>query len=375
MVMASRPEVEVASAPVALVDLLGLAGAFAGAALRIPLRAPWHGTSSPLRNVAVASTREFVRSLMGYVTALPIDEFRAVEKVLDEVSGVLLRPFVAARRVGMTSATVGGLPGLWFRPEVGEAVGTIVYVHGGGYIGTSPGMYAVFMAHLARTSQCEVFVADYRLAPEFPYPAASDDIAAVIRELVDTGIASDRLFLAGDSSGGGLASSVLASCALEGLAAPAALILFSPEVSLVLDQPSVSDNAKLDILPWNIPTNPYLHGADPNDPAVSALRQPLAHWPPTFVVYGGDEMFRDAIREFVDRLDEAGVDYEAHEVPGMFHVFPFLLPWTAESRETYRWVGEFLTRVAAGTAKCVASSPPESDDELAMPPSPTARPG
>src|SRR5580704_7460964 len=113
MVMASRPGVEVASAPVAAVDLLGLASALAGAALRIPLRAPWRGPSSPLRNIAVSSTREFVRSLMGYVTALPIDEFRAVEQVLDELSGFVLPPFVTARRVRMTSATIAGVPGLW----------------------------------------------------------------------------------------------------------------------------------------------------------------------------------------------------------------------------------------------------------------------
>jgi monoterpene epsilon-lactone hydrolase len=169
----------------------------------------------------------------------------------------------------------------------------------------------------------------------------------VIRELVSSGLSPKRLFLAGDSGGGGLASSVLASCGLDHTAAPSALILFSPEVSLVLDQPSVSDNAKRDILPWNIPTNPYLHGTDPNDPAVSPLKQSLADWPPTLVAYGGDEMFRDAIREFVDRLDEAGVDYESHEFPGMFHVFPFLLPWTSEARETYRRCGEFVRRVAA----------------------------
>src|SRR5580698_7894140 len=131
MAMASRPEVEVASPAVAAVDVLGLAGAFAGALLRIPLRAPWRGASSPLRNVAVASTREFVRSLIGYVTALPIDEFRAIEKVLDDISGVVLPPFVKARHVEMTSSTVGGVPGLWFRPDV-EPVGTIVYLHGGG---------------------------------------------------------------------------------------------------------------------------------------------------------------------------------------------------------------------------------------------------
>ena len=66
-------------------------------------------------------------------------------------------------------------------------------------------------------------------------------------------------------------------------------MLFSPEVSLMLDEPSVTENAALDVLPWNVPTNAYLHGLGADDPAVSLLRQDLSYWPPTFVAYGRDE--------------------------------------------------------------------------------------
>ena len=347
MVMASRPDVAVASAPIAVVDAVGLGGAFAAALARTSLRVPWRGPASPLRNIAVATTRESIRSLMGYMTSLPIDEFRALERVLDEASRVVLPPFVRAQGVRMTEDTIGGVPGLWFHPTSGEPAATIVYLHGGGYIGTSPSMYAVFMAHLARATRCRVFVADYRLAPEFPYPAATEDIVAVIRQLRHDGTPRDRLIMAGDSGGGGLAGSVLNAFALHGLGMPAAVVLFSPEVSLALDEPSVSDNAALDVLPWNIPTNPYLHGFDPRDPAVSLLHQDLSGWPPTFLSYGADEIMRDALRAFTTRLADAGVGYEAHEVPDMFHVFPFLLPWARESQDVYRQIGAFIESTLA----------------------------
>jgi epsilon-lactone hydrolase len=345
VVMAGRAGVRTASAPVAAVDVFGLGAAFTAAILRIPLRTPWRGPASIARNVAVASTREFVRSLMGYMTSLPIDEFRALERLLDDVSRVVLPPFVAAQGVEMTTGSVAEVPGLWFRSKHDRSGGTIVYLHGGGYIGTSPSMYAVFMAHLARVTGCEVFVADYRLAPEFPYPAATEDILTVLGALLDEGRPASRMFMAGDSGGGGLAGSVVNACLLRKLPLPAAAILFSPEVSLVLDEPSVCENAALDILPWNVPTNPYLHGIEPNDAAVSILNQDLTGWPPTFVAFGADEIFRDAIRRFVSDLDQSGVDYEAHEVANMFHVFPFLLPWAKESRDIYRHVGEFLDHV------------------------------
>jgi acetyl esterase/lipase len=53
-------------------------------------------------------------------------------------------------------------------------------------------------------------------------------------------------------------------------------------------------------------------------------------------------MFRDSIRRFVHNLDEAGVDTVAIEEPGMFHVFPILMPWAEASRRAYRAVGSFV---------------------------------
>ena len=343
--MASRPEVRVASAPIAVVDVVGLGGTFLGALARTATQAPWRGPASPLRNIAVASTRELTRSLMGYLTSLPLDEFRAVESVLDEVSRAVLPPFVESQGVRMAAGRADDVPGLWFRAADSDPVGTIVYLHGGGYIGTSPSMYALFMAHLVRVTQCNVFAPDYRLAPEFPFPAATEDAIAVMCTLMREGTPHGRLFLAGDSGGGGLAGSVLNACVLRGIDLPEAVVLFSPEVSMDLNEPSVSENAALDVLPWNVPTNPYLQGFDPDDPAVSLLHQDLSPWPPTFLAYGGDEIFRDAIRAFQERLDQAGVRCEAHEVADMFHVFPFLLPWAEESRTVYDQVGCFIASV------------------------------
>ena len=350
VVMASRPEVQVAGAPIAVIDAVGLGGTFLAALARTTLRAPWRGPASPLRNIAVASTRELIRSLMGYMTSLPIDEFRALESMLDGVSRAALPPFVKSQGVRMAAGQADGVPGLWFRAADDhhhdrEPVGTIVYLHGGGYIGTSPSMYALFMAHLVRVTHCEVFAPDYRLAPEFPYPAATEDVLAVMCALWREGTPHGRLFLAGDSGGGGLVGSVLNDCAHSGVDLPEAVVLFSPEVSMDLNEPSVSENAALDVLPWNVPTNPYLHGFNPDDPAVSLLHQDLSPWPPTFLAYGGDEIFRDAIRAFHQRLDDAGVRCEAHEVAHMFHVFPFLLPWAEESRAVYDQVGAFIASV------------------------------
>ena len=347
MVMADRPEVATAPAPIAAIDLLGLAESMGTAFLRVPFRQPWRGAGNVVRNVGVSVTREMARSFLGYATSLPVDEFRSIEKTLDTVAGAVLPPWVRAEHVTMARETVAGVPGLWFRPRHTTPTLKMLYLHGGGYIGTSPNMYSLFIARLARATHCEIFVADYRLAPEFPYPAALDDALAILDALRDEN--PDRRFLiAGDSGGGGLAGSLLYEMGARGMRAPAGVLLFSPEISLVFDEPSVTENAPYDVLPWNIPTNSYLHGLDPRDVAVSG--SDVTAWPPTFIAYGGDEIFRDPIRELVDRLRAAGVPTDAHEQPGMFHVFPVLVPWAASSRATYARAGAFVARITESQA-------------------------
>jgi len=353
VVMGRRPDVPHSSWSIAAIDLAGLASQLTTGLGRVPFRSPWSGSGNLPHNLAVTVTRETIRSFMGYLTSLPIKEFRSVEMVLDDLSGAVLSPVVRSLDVKQSQDKVAGVPGIWYRRKQGGSQGTVLYLHGGGYVGTSPRMYAAFIAWLCHTTRCDFFVADIRLAPEFPFPAGLEDAVLVLERLLTSGTDPQRLFVAGDSSGGGLASSLVYTMRQTGHRPIAGVILFSPELDLLLDEPSISDNADRDILPWNIPTSGYLHGRDPDAASVSAVDQDVAGWPPTFVSFGGDEMFRDAIRRFIDQLEDVGVDTTVLEEPGMFHVFPILMPWADGSRRAYRGVGEFveshLPRDRAGT--------------------------
>jgi acetyl esterase/lipase len=343
MVMADRPDVGTASAPVTTLTLVGLSQNLANALASVPFRRPLDGPSGKLQNVGAAVTRTTLRSFMGYSASLQIEEFRSMERVLDRLCDVVLPPFVRLRHDVVTeSGEVGGVPGVWVRSRGGAADATILYLHGGGYIGTSPMMYSAFVAALVDGTGAEAFVADYRLAPEFPYPAGMLDAVAAYQGLLDTGAASDRLVVAGDSGGGGLATSTVEELARRALPLPSSLVLFSPEVNLGFDGESVTANATHDVLPWNLPSAAYLHGVDPADARVSAVNADLSGFPPTFVAFGSDEMLRDQIRRLVARLEEAGVPHAAHEEHGMFHVFPILMPWASASRRVYAAVDAFI---------------------------------
>jgi len=341
--MGDRPDVETASAPIVALDVTLLAQQIMVALARVPFRRPFHGGSTKLSNLGASVTREVVRSFMGYASSLRVPEFRSLELVLDDLCRVVMPPVVATFEVEAHPTELGGVPGILYVPTRNPPVGIVLYLHGGGYIGTSPNMYAFFTARLCRATDCAVFVADYRLAPEFPFPAGLEDATAAYEELCALDIPAERIFLGGDSGGGGLVNSILlATHSRAESLRPAGLILFSPEVDLRLDEPSVTENADRDILPWNIPTTSYLHGTNFYDAGLAPLAADLSDYPPTCVTWGGNEMFRDPIRRYVQRLHDAGVPTVAHEYPGMFHVFQILMPWSLDSQDVVHTVRDFV---------------------------------
>lgn len=345
MVMGRRPDVATAPGPIAALAVAGLGEQLVTSLLSVPFRRPWEGDQSLADNIGRSVTRQVMRAFMGYAAALPTREFRSLEMAIDDVCALVMPPVARTLDVEMAEHTIAGVSGIRYRPRGVARKGVILYLHGGGYIGTCPRMYGAFNAYLARETGCEVFTPDYRLAPEFPFPAGLLDAVAVFEALLDEGTPPERLFVAGDSGGGGLANSLLLDARAHHLPRPAGLILFSPEVDLTLDEPSVTENAPDDVLPWNIPTTPYLHGVDPHNKFVSPIYADLRGYPPTFVAFGDREMFRDPIRRFVGRLEAAGVPATVVEEPEMFHVYPFLMPWAEASRRTYRAVGAFVAEV------------------------------
>src|SRR5216684_5246618 len=112
--------------------------------------------------------------------------------------------------VTFESATVGGVPGVWVHPGSSRSDEAILHIHGGWFVSGSATAYRHLVGHIAARAGARAFVPDYRLAPEYPFPEAVDDVLATCRGMADSGIR--RIAVTGDSAGGNLAL-VLASCA------------------------------------------------------------------------------------------------------------------------------------------------------------------
>lgn len=234
-----------------------------------------------------------------------------------------------------TPETVGGLAGERLRPVSGATSGTVLYLHGGGYFACSPQTHRPVTGGLARRG-FDVFAPDYRLAPEHPFPAAIEDAVAAYRGLLASGIPADRIAVAGDSAGGGLALATLLSLREAGDPLPAAALLLSPWTDLAGTGETLRTNGKRDAMftgeGMERAAAPYLAGADPRNPLASPLYAALSGLPPMLIHAGSYEILLDDSRRLVDRARAAGTEVMLQTWPVVPHVWQlFPMPEAAQS--------------------------------------------
>ena len=266
------------------------------------------------------------------------------------------RPMPPPRGARYTPATLGGVPGEWVEATQGEPQATLMYLHGGGFVGCSPVTHRAITASLARRG-FRVFAPDYRLAPEHPFPAAIDDVVAVWRALRAEQQAAGgarRLVVAGDSAGGNLALALMLSLRDAGEPLPAAAALFSPVTDLGQGSPSIDDNAERDAMfhgdRLHHLADAYLAGADPLQPLASPLRGDLRGLPPLLVHVGAAEVLRDDSVRLADKARAAGVRVQLRVWPVVPHAWQ-LLWWMPEARAS---IGEPRPSCTSGAARGLA---------------------
>src|SRR5271168_1516883 len=99
--------------------------------------------------------------------------------------------------------TIGGIPGMWVLPANPRSDEAMVHLHGGWFNFGSAKAYRHLVGHIAARAGMRAFIPDYRLAPEHPFPAATDDVLACYQGLVGRYV--HRIAVTGDSAGGNLA--------------------------------------------------------------------------------------------------------------------------------------------------------------------------
>jgi acetyl esterase len=275
---------------------------------------------------------------------VPVAQMRATHDLeTAELSGP--GPAVAEVR-DLTVPGPGGEIGVrLFRPAGEGPLPLVAYLHGGGWvIGSLDGFDPVCRA-LANASGAMVASIDYRLAPEYPFPAAPDDALAAVRWLAATaeelGAEPARMAIAGDSAGGNLATVTARRVRDEGGPPLRLQALVYPVCDSALNTPSYrafEDGFGLTAVGMKRFWDLYLDGSDGRHPDASPLRvDDLSGLPPAFVLTVASDVLCDEAEAYARRLEAAGVPVTLRRYDGAVHGF---FRWLARSRLSREAVAE-----------------------------------
>ncbi len=203
---------------------------------------------------------------------------------------------------------------------------TVLYLHGGGYVGQVDRFHWRYVAALARRLDVRVVVPAYPLAPEHTWRDAHPPLVDLCEQVA---IESPRgVVLAGDSAGGGLALALVQQLARRPGPQPTHLVLVSPWVDLTSSTPGTPQASARD--PWLRLSKLKLYASwwagddDPARPEVSPLFGELAGLPPTQVLCGTRDTLWPQVADLVRRASAAGAPVTYHEERDLIHVYPLL---------------------------------------------------
>lgn len=225
----------------------------------------------------------------------------------------------------------------------------ILQIHGGGYIGPMKNTYRDFAVQYSRRSLGgDVLTVDYRVAPEFPYPAALEDAVASYKWLIEEKrYAPEKIVVAGDSAGGGLTLALMLYLRDHGIPLPAGVIVMSPWTDLTCSGESYTTNYSRDPQFGNTKDNmlynsSYIGDNDPREPYISPVFGEYHGFPPVLMQVGSEEVLLSDTLTVAEKLRNAHGKLRLSVYDGMFHVFQMALRLIPESREAWTEVGRFL---------------------------------
>ena len=257
-----------------------------------------------------------------------------------------LRPYPAD--VAAADVTLGGVGAIELTVAGHAADPTVLYFHGGGYVAGSARTGTHLAAELARRAGGRALSADYRLAPEHPYPAAVQDGLAAYAGLLESGVSPARVLVAGDSAGGGLAVATLLAARDRGLPQPAAAAVFSPWADISRSGASMrtKDGAdplfSYDAMGWY--AGRYLPAGERSAPLASPVFATLAGLPPLLIQAGSHEVLLDDAVRLAANAGRDDVDVTLQVAPEGTHVFQLHFGALDEADEAIDEVARFFKR-------------------------------
>lgn len=295
--------------------------------------------------MSAAFQRAFLRTCFKPLIGPPFSA-RAQRRVVNLMAPLM--PGVGG--VGYRQLHVDGLPVERVTPAQVEE-GAVLFLHGGAYCLGSPRTHRSITSRLAIGAGMPVWVPDYRLAPEHPYPAALDDALACYDAMLASGIAPQRIVLAGDSAGASLALALALRLRERGDPMPAGLALISPVTRMPPPGPDGYPHGAIDPMvraDWARQGIAW-YACPPAVDAHHPLRCDLKGLPPMLVQAGDQEILLPDAQQLADHARTCGVacQFEIHRE--RWHVFHLQAFYLRSAANAIGALAQFAReRVAAG---------------------------
>jgi monoterpene epsilon-lactone hydrolase len=265
----------------------------------------------------------------------------------------LLEKQTAAYGVDITPGKIAGIYTETFTPKAGispaNADRVLINLHGGGFSTSARIGGQVESIPVAAVARIKVISIDYRQAPEFQFPSATEDVVAVYRELLKT-YKPGNIGIYGCSAGGTLTAQVVASLIMDKLPRPGAVGMFCGTGEVWAKGDSAYFWALLNGYPLgSAEHNPqdydYLKGLNTDNPRIFPMRyrEYLPAFPPSLLLTGTRSFEMSTVIDAHNKLVAAGTRSELHVWDGVMHAFLYD-PTLPESREAYDVVAKFFAR-------------------------------
>ena len=247
--------------------------------------------------------------------------------------------------VQIRDAGIDGISAQWIEQSDTSNQGVLLYLHGGAYCLGSVRIHSDLIARLVCATKSRVLALDYRLAPEYPYPAALNDVLQAYRWLIAQGNDPSNIVIAGDSAGGGLAIAAILALREVKENLPGAAICISPWVDFTLSGKSMRNRASDDPLLTSealaIYTKAYFGGKNVDLKSMSPLFENLHGLPPLLIQVGSDEILLDDAVRLAENARSYGVEVTLQIYDGLFHVF-HMVSVLPETRDALQQISDFL---------------------------------
>ena len=288
-------------------------------------------------------------------SAFPADsDVSELRRLLRELTSA--QPLPAG--VTVTAAALGGVPTAEITVGAIEPRHIVLYFHGGVYVIGDAFQAAGLASQVGRRTGAKVISVDYRLAPEYPYPAAVDDALEAYEALLRGGTAPSDIAFAGESAGGGLAIATLVNARDHGLPLPAAAFVMSPYADLTLAGATMETKREADpllspqALQARVPD--YTAGQDPAAGLISPIFADLSGLPPLIIQAGTHEVLLDDAIRLARQAATADVEVTLDITPRVPHVFQAYYPILDEAAAALDRAGQFLSGHLTAAERVIA---------------------